>query len=200
MIYLHHVSLNEILSEYCRLTKFERESIHHYRLDILTKFCKNHDLPKPVIERDKNGKPFIKNSHLSFNHSHCQSDYALIYSLNVSNIGVDIENINRKLNFELLAKRFFHADEYHLWQKNQDKQTWFKLWTIKEAALKAHGLGIRMPLNELNAVFEGDDFGCVCHDKIGRFYFKSLMINDCVVTVAYPDKMGKVAILPDDYS
>lgn len=188
MIYLHHTPLSKILlHDATRLTQQKREIIRAYRHDILTKFCQSKNLPTPIYDKQAFGKPFITNSPLSFNQSHCVSDYVLAFSLTTPNIGVDIEHLGRQVKFEPLAKRCFHDDEYQLWQNNgYDKHLWFKIWTIKEAVLKAQGLGIRLNLNELNAVFTSDNGGYVCHDKIGWFYFKNLIINECMITLACP--------------
>lgn len=151
----------------------------------------------PIYDKSIHGKPFVKNiPNLHFNQSHCQSHYALIYSLTVANIGVDIENISRNLNFDKLAKRYFHLDEYQYWQDNgYDGALWFKLWTIKEAVLKASGLGIRLSLNELNANFITDNSGLVLHDKIGKFYFKNMVMDSTMMTIAYPSYYGDVDII-----
>lgn len=196
MIYLHHTPLSRILSKnITQVSKSDRDTICEYRHKILTAFCQAHNLPTPIYDKHAFGKPFITNAPLAFNQSHCVSDYVLVYSLTILDVGVDIENIHRKPNFMALAKRYFHDKEYQLWQKSgYDTHLWFKLWTIKEAVLKAQGLGIRLNLNELNAIFISDDGGYVHHHKIGKFYFKNLMVNDCVITVAYPFDCGDVSI------
>lgn len=159
-------------------------------------FCQNQNLPTPIYDKSQYGKPFITNIvNFSFNQSHSQTDYALIYSVDIQDIGVDIENLNRKINFDGLAKRYFHEDEYLLWRRNKDILLWFKLWTIKEAVLKAHGLGIRLPLKELNAFFMTDDGGFVYHDRLGKFYFYNKVINNCMITVSYPFEYGEVMIM-----
>lgn len=198
MIYLHHTPLSLILTpHHRRLSDTDRERIRTYRHQLLSGFCQMHNLPTPIYDKDNNGKPFCQNiPALSFNQSHCASDYALIYSLDIQNIGVDIENIHRQVNFEGLAKRYFHADEYLLWQHaNCDKYLWFKLWTVKEAVLKASGIGIRFPLNELKAVFIDDDVGYVYHHNIGKFYFKNIIINHNMITISYPFECGTVGIV-----
>ncbi|MDO4896375.1 MAG: 4'-phosphopantetheinyl transferase superfamily protein [Moraxella sp.] len=194
MIYLYHTPLSSIISDNLTLLD-KKQIIANHRHAHLTHFCQDNNLPTPMYDTSDNGKPFITNiSNLHFNQSHCQTDYALIYSLTVRNIGVDIENVNRKLNKNALARRYFHDDEYHAWQQSQDDKRWFVCWTIKEAVLKAHGLGIRLPLNELKAVFMMEDSGYVCHDKIGQFYFKNIWVGECVITVAYPFEYGVVGI------
>lgn len=198
MIYLHHSPISLILPNHQgRLMNNDRERIRDYRHQLLSEFCHHKNLPMPIYDRDNNGKPFCQNiPQLQFNQSHCSSDYALIYSLDIKNIGVDIENSHRQVRFDDLAKRYFHADEYALWQNDErDKCLWFKLWTIKEAVLKASGLGIRLPLNQLRAIFIDDDTGYVYHQDIGKFYFQTMVVDACMVTVAYPFEYGNVKIV-----
>lgn len=197
MIYLHHQSLANIIGNKERINANDKSIIQNYRHTLLTQFCRNHHLPIPIYDKDNNGKPFCQNiPALAFNHSHSQNHYALIYSLTVANIGVDIENISRNLNFDKLVKRYFHLDEYQYWQDNgYDGALWFKYWTIKEAVLKAHGLGIRLPLNELRAVLIDKDCGYMDNDRIGKFYFRNIVMGDAMITVAYPFYYGKVDII-----
>ena len=50
-----------------------------------------------------------------------------------------------------MTQHAFHPEELKQWQAlDYDPEYWFKVWTTKEAVLKASGLGIRMNLNELN--------------------------------------------------
>lgn len=192
MIYLHHVPLTDIPQEGLS----PKQAIALYRERILGDFCCANRLPKPIFARHQQGKPYIANVNLAFNQSHSPHDYVLAYSLAVSDLGVDIENLTRQVNFDGLANRYFHTDEYRLWQKkHHDKVLWFQLWTIKEAVLKASGLGIRLPLNELKAVFINDDTGYVYHKNIGKFYFQTMVIDACMVTVAYPFEYGDVKIV-----
>lgn len=192
MIYLHHVLLTDILQEGLS----PKQAIALYRERILGDFCCANGLSKPIFARHQQGKPYIANVNLAFNQSHSPHDYVLVYSLAVSDLGVDIENLSRQVNFDGLAKRYFHADEYRLWQNQQrDVAWWFRFWTIKESVLKASGLGIRLPLNQLRAIFIDDNTGYVYHHDIGKFYFQNIIINDCMVTVAYPFTFGDVPIV-----
>ncbi|MCL1622704.1 4'-phosphopantetheinyl transferase superfamily protein [Moraxella sp. Tifton1] len=160
--------------------------IHEHRHEILSAFCQQKGMSIPMYGKQKNGKPIITNSRLAFNQSHTDDGYALAFSTSVRNLGVDIENLNRRANFESLAKRFFHADEQALWQQtHKNQQWWLKIWTIKEAVLKANGLGIRLPLNELNAVFINDHQGELYHQLIGCYRFECVMIDGHVMTIAY---------------
>ncbi|WFF39518.1 4'-phosphopantetheinyl transferase superfamily protein [Moraxella nasibovis] len=191
MIYVYFDKLANIIAQaniaQDNLQKSQIKSmLFSHRHQILSQFCSQNHLPVPVYAKQSHGKPVVTNSPLAFNQSHSDDDYALVYSLSVQRLGVDIEGVHRQANFEPLARRFFHADEYALWQASGcDRVLWFKIWTIKEAVLKASGLGIRMPLRELNAQFASERQGEVVHEKIGRYRFECVMVGECVLTVAY---------------
>src|SRR6056297_2034264 len=57
------------------------------------------------------GKPFIRNSRIQFNLSHSDT-MAVIAVTQGAEIGIDIESLNRKVEYDDLAKRFFCETEY----------------------------------------------------------------------------------------
>ncbi|ART78731.1 4'-phosphopantetheinyl transferase family protein [Oceanisphaera avium] len=84
-----------------------------------------------------------------FNLSHSQSLLALALS-NQAPLGLDIES--RQLNAKQilrLAKRYFNEWEQSWLASNPQPENFLRLWTIKEAVLKADGAGIA---NNLAAV------------------------------------------------
>ncbi|MGD1702459.1 4'-phosphopantetheinyl transferase family protein [Dapis sp. BLCC M229] len=90
------------------------------------------------------GKPYLKNTSILFNLSHSQ-DLALYAVTKVNLIGIDLEYIRPMNDAESLAKRFFSAQEYNLISQlppQKQQETFFKLWTCKEAYLKATGDGL----------------------------------------------------------
>ena len=77
----------------------------------------NQNISESDIERTEYGKPFLsKQSHLFFNHSHSQKHYVLATTCSARDIGVDIEDLDRKVRFEALAKHAFHLEEYRTWE------------------------------------------------------------------------------------
>jgi 4'-phosphopantetheinyl transferase len=65
-------------------------------------------------------------------------------------VGVDAEPIDASFDTAVLARRFFAADEAETLDAcSHDERTtrFFKLWTLKEALLKALGTGLGLPLN-----------------------------------------------------
>lgn len=94
------------------------------------------------------GKPWLPGRpDLHFNLSH-SGERALV-GLADRDIGVDIEEIRPDVEFRRLAERFFSEPERRELQKVPDEDlplAFFRLWTRKEAYLKACGTGMAMPL------------------------------------------------------
>ncbi|GAA5558638.1 hypothetical protein Asch03_00461 [Acinetobacter schindleri] len=133
------------------------------------------------------GKPYLLGHTLHFNHSHSQQYYALALSERVKDIGIDVEELDRKVRLDSLAQHAFHADEYATWQNlEQDREFWFKVWTTKEAVLKASGLGIRLDLNTLNTQVHPTNHGGLCsHELIGTFAYQNFILGNMILTVAW---------------
>lgn len=90
------------------------------------------------------GKPYLPTTSILFNLSHSQ-DLALYAITTVNQIGIDLEYIRPMDDAESLAKRFFSAQEYNLISQlppQQQQEIFFKIWTCKEAYLKATGDGL----------------------------------------------------------
>lgn len=98
------------------------------------------------------GKPvFRKNRDVYFNISH-SGGYVVLAFGNVS-LGVDIECV-REANLKL-AKRFFAKEEYEylLAQKEEEQKDAFcRIWTGKEAIVKAEGSGLLQPLDSFSVL------------------------------------------------
>ena len=140
------------------------------------------------VVRTNFGKPYLNDyPDFSFNHSHSQNFYALATSKQVQNLGIDIEELNRKVRFEALAQHAFHPEELKKWQVlDYDPEYWFKVWTTKEAVLKASGLGIRINLNELNTNIHPEQNGGRCeHPEIGVYAYQNYSVAGCMLTVAW---------------
>lgn len=101
------------------------------------------------FSRDENGKPFVLSESSAippcFNMSH--SAELAIYAVTKDRpVGIDVEHNSTRADVEQLAKRFFSANEYSQLVSlpaDQRNETFIKMWTIKEAYLKATGEGLR---------------------------------------------------------
>ncbi|WP_435234463.1 4'-phosphopantetheinyl transferase family protein [Psychromonas sp. PT13] len=110
--------------------------------------CQPHELEFTI---NKHGKPALSNTSvpLKFNLSH--NDQLIICSVCLAHdIGCDVENISRKISIDSIAKRYFSNQEAtSLLSLPIDKkqQRFFEYWTLKEAFVKAMGIGISFGLD-----------------------------------------------------
>lgn len=100
----------------------------------------------------KNGKPFVAGGttriHFNVSHAHERAFYAISGS---RALGVDIEYLNRDVDYNRLARRFFTPREYSELQRIPEcdrKYAFLTCWTRKEAVIKATGDGLSLPLSQ----------------------------------------------------
>jgi 4'-phosphopantetheinyl transferase len=102
------------------------------------------------------GKPALHDTDaLHFNLSHCR-DMALIGLSHAAPIGVDVERVRPLPDLAaLIAHCFSHAEQ--VWLARQppacQERDFFRLWTAKEAVLKALGSGLATPLDSISIHF-----------------------------------------------
>lgn len=174
----------EKLPEY---NQYKKNTIYQRRNHYLSAFLQQNISDQDIL-RTEFGKPYLAHfKKVAFNHSHSQQHYALAISQQMQDIGVDIEDLDRKVRFEALAQHAFHPQEYQTWQAlDNDPEYWFKVWTTKEAVLKASGLGIRLSLNELNTHAHPFENGGMCsHPLIGVFAYQNYRLAHCMLTIAW---------------
>jgi len=94
------------------------------------------------------GKPELNNidiqERLCFNVSHSQDLAVYAIALNHS-VGIDLEHLRHIPDVQQLAERFFSPSESRIINalpEPQQQEVFFRLWTIKEAYLKATGEGL----------------------------------------------------------
>lgn len=103
------------------------------------------------------GKPFFScTPNLHFNLSHSGDSVFIAFSSDP--VGFDIENLQRKADFQKLADRYFQPSERELMDRSDDaKHTAFlEIWTAKEAMIKLFGTGIAFGLDK-TLVLNGEE-------------------------------------------
>src|SRR5262245_12146118 len=102
-----------------------------------------------------NGKPSLTRAlanGIEFNLSH-SDEMALIAVSHGRELGVDIEQVREKFEFQEVAERFFTAQEVAALRALPtalQRQAFYQCWTSKEAFLKAKGTGLSGALDEVN--------------------------------------------------
>lgn len=105
------------------------------------------------------GKPYLPSSltalPLSFNLSHTYNLVALAVTVE-NDIGVDVEDTLRDNNAIDIAESYFSSvetDDLFELDKALQQNRFFELWTLKEAYIKACGMGLSIPLNSFSYSF-----------------------------------------------
>ncbi len=106
------------------------------------------------------GKPFlIDYPELRFSLSH-SGDFALI-ALARREVGIDVERLDAKIDIDGVAPAAFSAPELAEWHSllpDERRAAFFRLWTRKQAYLKARGEGLRRSTCSLSVSSRaGDD-------------------------------------------
>ncbi len=116
--------------------------------EVSEKFGLSYD--EIFFEYNKYGKPSVKglpNYHFSLSHS----DDFIAFTDSENIIGIDIEPV-RKCNLKI-AKRFFTEQEYqYIVNSNNIDETFFRIWTAKEAYVKMIGKGISYSFRKFNVL------------------------------------------------
>jgi 4'-phosphopantetheinyl transferase len=117
------------------------------------------------------GKPDIANSiplPLRFNLSHTQGLAAVIVARD-RDVGVDVEHVNRREVGIELAERYFAPSEVAALRAVPEpdrRERFFAYWTLKEAYIKARGLGLSLPLDGFAFDLETDRPGIAFNERI----------------------------------
>ncbi|WP_413702142.1 4'-phosphopantetheinyl transferase family protein [Psychromonas sp. KJ10-10] len=167
---------------YALLNSEEQNKVARYRLDkakhtaLITRafirlLLSQYTAVKPQqwqFSVSKLGKPEISNSPLPLRFNLSHNNELIICALTLSkDIGCDIENLGRKINIEAITKRFFSPSEYQLIKANPSQ--FFQYWTLKEAFVKATGLGISQGLDTFSFEIHKPN-SKDCHDNISLLF------------------------------
>jgi 4'-phosphopantetheinyl transferase len=104
----------------------------------------------------RNEKPLLGPAHadsgITFNVSH-SGGIALYAFAHGREVGVDVEQIRRDLEVEVIARRFFSDFEQRqlaALPESEKFDAFFRCWTRKEAYIKAIGDGLSLPLSQFD--------------------------------------------------
>jgi 4'-phosphopantetheinyl transferase len=154
------------------------------------------DLAELVFGSGEHGKPFLlepaQNEAARFNLSH--SGELVVLVVGGVEVGIDIEYLRPLPRTEALARRFLSPKERRgvmSFEGRDRDRAFLRVWTQKEAYLKATGLGVGMPLRDLETepdpvagprlVSVGGDFS-----EAARWQLFEVEIPNAVCTLAAP--------------
>jgi 4'-phosphopantetheinyl transferase len=127
------------------------------------------------------GRPSVSgySRQVFFNLSHSSGISVLAFDPQ-NNIGVDVEKIDGKFEFESIVQLYFSKEEGKQIQSSEKKsrQRFYEIWTRKEAFLKAMGIGITENL-QVDVLSERINGNSVLKDVSGNeeFLFRSMVFE-----------------------
>ncbi len=143
------------------------------------------------------GKPFLEDNSVSFNLSHSEGTAAFALGA-VPDLGLDIERYERSVQVDGLARRCFREAEIqwlHSFPESERHCAFFRIWTAKEARMKATGEGFSLEPLRIEVSFE-DGFPVRCLEPVfPPAYLASLSLPDaaCSVVALAPFRVVEVA-------
>jgi 4'-phosphopantetheinyl transferase len=135
---------------------------------LLRRALSQHDDVPPegwIFANDEHGRPHVSGGDpartFGFSLSHTSGLAACLVSDEID-CGVDVEAVGRVADPRALARRYFSATESAALDATDEAgvaRAFVQLWTLKEAWLKARGLGLQLPLE--SASFRVDEHGSI---------------------------------------
>jgi len=137
------------------------------------------------------GKPFLRSpkSDLQFNVSHTRGAAVLAFTRSIE-LGVDIEHGRRKVDIEGVGRRVFTPTEragFSDLGKISGLRQFFRLWTAKEAYLKAVGSGLSCDPSTIEAELDSGRFKPAAEQERELPYslIELATKNEFIVSLAY---------------
>lgn len=125
---------------------------------VLSKYC-DKDPAEWLFEENEYGKPALASEHdedIHFNLSHSGDRLVLAVSRH-EYLGVDIECCAKSRRVEKIADRYFTESELGPLlglEGSAQLDRFYDLWTLKEAYIKARGMGLALSLQQFGFLLE----------------------------------------------
>lgn len=149
------------------------------------------DAKNLIFEYNHFGKPFLVTDSLKhdlkFNMTHSKNMALYCISLQ-KEVGIDIEYLYREVEFQPIIDRFFSQNEKEFIENiaiDKHKEAFFKIWTRKEAILKAMGKGISHPLDMIDVPYERNNFTVSVNSTGKQGYETSFYVQDFLPAINY---------------
>ncbi len=129
------------------------------------------DLSTLDMRRGKHGKPYFAGSDIQFNISH-SGDFAAA-AVSAYPVGVDVQ-VTRSIKEGLIRKLCRGKELDYIAAATDKSRAFIHLWALKESYIKAIGMGMAFPMDEINfdiLGFDGELQGRLSNCE-GRYFLR----------------------------
>lgn len=134
------------------------------------------------------GKPLLEDDDdLFFNVSHTDG-LALLAFARGRRLGVDVEKVKPDTAVEKLSERFFSEREcrdLRLLKGDELRAAFFRVWTRKEAYIKATGEGLSLPLDQFDVSIAAGDRDALRATRPDASEVERWAVSDVTVSAGY---------------
>lgn len=171
--------INNLRNEKDRILALTGKIVLLYMLVKYTNWTKNY---LPELAYTSHGKPYVKDSSFAFNISH-SGNLVVCACRTKGKIGIDIEQV-QALNIEEYCAILSEEEQAYLSKKDQSE--FFKVWTCKEAIIKADGRAFSLNLKKINTI-KGFKFKSKLRVEKKQWFVFFLNIHDDYTTTLVSD-------------
>jgi 4'-phosphopantetheinyl transferase len=139
----------------------------------------------------EHGKPSV--AGIEFNLSH--TDGCVVVAIGRDPIGVDVEHWDRGTDILGVCDRFFAKSEaaaLRALPEHAQRERFFRYWTLKEAYIKARGMGLAIPLGDFAFDLAGEQiqiaFAPQLIDDPMRWRFAQMIQDRFIIAVATSER------------
>ncbi len=145
-----------------------------------------------VFETSEHGKPLVRGAFFNISHS---CNWTVIAVSKHCEVGVDVQEMREETPIEQIAARFFTEKENLTLLDERDhkrrRELFFKIWTRKEAYVKALGSGLFREWAEMDVPLQAGEFGGAGESTWRMLSFKPA--NDYWAAVCAADTLDGMA-------
>lgn len=170
----------------------EKKTQHTHAHALLRECLKHRNIEynsPDLIAKGEYGKPYLAEyPHIKFNLSHADGIAACIVS--DRECGIDCEMV-RKYRPNVMKRAFSEREAELVESSGQSERDllFFRLWTLKEAYVKALGTGISYPMNTAEFLFEDKR---IITNIVG-YSFRQYIVGDGKYVVSVCEKLSETS-------
>ncbi|WP_417782610.1 4'-phosphopantetheinyl transferase family protein [Terasakiella pusilla] len=150
------------------------------------------------IHQDEGGKPYVVSpqDNLDFNVSHCPGMVVVACGENQT-VGVDVEPIDQNVDLSIADRHFCASETLQITQgpSGQQADRFFEFWTLKEAYLKALGIGLSGGLAAISFELQYQPRLSYTGATDDSWSFNLYQIQDCKLALCRRGGGGEVRFL-----